>query len=163
MKSLVALLFLLVAPPSIACFVAPPESRATPDELIARSHRISLAAVVKAEVSSDQTVVYTFQTVRTLKGRPVKQFQINGEPMIYPSQTRNFSDHQDPEFWAKNGGRLLTQPDCKVHPAFAVGGTYLVFPDQPYHVKSFELIIRTSGDRAGRDKWLRYVEARTGP
>ena len=163
MKLALGVILFSVAAPSFACWIAPPERLVSPQELIARTERIALAKVVRAEVFQDDDVLYTFKTIRALKGRPSGEFQIRGEPLIYEGQSRRFDDHMDQTFWAKLGGRFTIHPDCKIHPAFSVGGTYLVFLDQPYHVKSFEIIIRTSGDPAKRDKWLQYVESRTGP
>jgi hypothetical protein len=46
-------------------------------------------------------------------------------------------------------------PDCRIHPNFEEGRTYLVFLDEPYHPKSFERIASDS------DKWLQAVRTLT--
>ncbi len=56
------------------------------------------------------------------------------------------------------GARLDNEQDCEIHPSFAVGQTYLMFIDKPYHRKSFELIMRTNGNSLTQDKWLQYVK-----
>ena len=154
------LVLVLLSGPASACWIAPKHLSATPDELIARTSTIALATVVRAEVSG-QEVLYTFRTVRVVKGKPKLEFQLRGDPAIYPSQSNDFEDHAQKEFWSSRIGRVTMHPDCKVHPSFAVGGTYLAFLGQPFHTKSFELIHVTSGDQ--QDKWLKYVLNRAGP
>ena len=154
------LLLALLASPASACWVAPKHLSATPDELIARTSTIALATVVRAEVSG-QDVLYTFRTTRAIKGKPKSEFQLRAEPAVYPAQNNDFENHSQKEFWTHRIGRVTMHPDCKVHPSFSVGGTYLAFLDQPFHTKSFELIHVTTGAR--QDKWLKYVLNRAGP
>ena len=147
--------------PASACFVGPKHLSATPGQLVDRTPNIALATVIRAEVSG-QEVVYTFQTLKTIKGEPRREFQLRGEPSLYPAQSDDFERHGKKEFWSYNTmGRLTMDTDCKVHPSFSVGGTYLAFLDLPFHSKSFELIHVTTGDQ--QDKWLKYVLNRAGP
>ena len=154
------LLLILLSAPAPACWIAPKHLSATPEELVARTSTIALATVIRAEVSG-QDVLYTFRTDRAVKGKPKREFQLRADPAIYPPQNNDFDNHSQKEFWSYRIGRITMHPDCKVHPSFSVGGTYLAFLDQPFHTKSFELIRITSGDR--QDKWLKYVLSRTGP
>jgi len=160
MKLSVGLLLLFIASPAYSCFVAPEHLAATADELINRTEEISLATVVRAEVSGDD-IVYTFRTVQSVKGHPQSEFQVTGEALLYPMQAENFNNHTDEVFWDSKIGRITMHPDCKVHPSFSVGATYLAFLDQPYHTKSFEIINIVRGER--QDKWLKYVLDRVGP
>jgi hypothetical protein len=164
MKLLLAGSLLAFSLPALGCFQPPAEQRTAPDELISRTNNIVLARVIAAkDVHDSYGVSYTFKTVRTLKGKAPSQFQISGHPAIWEGENRRFNDHSDKEFWSNGVGRSLNDTDCQIHPTFAVGGTYLVFLDQPYHVKSFEIIVRTNGNADVRDKWLQYVDSRTGP
>lgn len=148
---------------SLACYRPPREQYTPPDELISRTNVIALAKVVRAEVGEDGfEILYTFQTIKRLKGQVNEQFQILGYPAVWEGENRRFNNHFDASFWENSGGRVQNDTDCKIHPAFSVGGTYLVFLDQPYHVKSFEIVIRTHGDASKKDKWLQHVENRTG-
>ncbi len=162
-RSLLALL-LAYSFPALGCYVPPAEQYTPPDNLIERSDNIVLAKVVEAITDRESfEVIYTLETIKTIKGGTSGQFQITGHPAIWEGANRNFNHHAEPQFWSERGGRSQNGTDCKIHPVFSVGATYLVFPDQPYHVKSFEIIIRTGGDLEKRDKWLQYVETRTGP
>ena len=154
------LLFFLAVSPAMACRVAPKQLSATPDELIARTTTIALATVVRAEMSG-RDVLYTFRTIRAIKGKSENEFQLRAEAALYPAQNNDFEGHSQNEFWSHRIGRASMDTDCKVHPSFSVGGTYLAFLDQPFHAKSFELIRVTTGDR--QDKWLKYVLTRVGP
>ena len=160
MKLPVGLLLLLMASPAYSCFIAPEHLAATPDELISRTETISLATVVRAEASGND-IVYTLRTVQPVKGSPESEFRITGEALLYPMQSENFNYHTDQAFWSSRIGRVTMHPDCKVHPSFSVGATYLAFLDQPYHTKSFEIINVVRGER--QDRWLKYVLDRVGP
>ena len=160
MKLPVGLLLLLMASPAYSCFIAPEHLAATPDELISRTETISLATVVRAEASGND-IVYTLRTVQPVKGSPESEFRITGEALLYPMQSENFNNHTDQAFWSSRIGRVTMHPDCKVHPSFSVGATYLAFLDQPYHTKSFEIINVVRGER--QDRWLKYVLDRVGP
>ena len=164
MKLALGILLTAFAAPALACSVPPREQYTAPDELIARTETIALAKVIRAETLPDGfSVLYTFETVEQLKGKANPQFQISGWPAIWEGENRRFNDHHDESFWSNPAGRVGNAPDCEIHPTFSVGGTYLIFLNQPYHVKSFEIVIRTHGDPNSRDKWLQYVESRTGP
>ena len=163
MKLAVGLMFSILFSNCFACEVPPSEQRTPPDELIARTKNIALAKVVKAEISGGNEVLYTFETIKQLAGKTKEHFQILGYPAIWEGDNRGFNNHFDKDFWSEPGGRVSNDTDCQIHPTFSVGGTYLLFLDQPYHAKSFEIIIRTHGDATIRDKWLQYVERRTGP
>lgn len=155
------LLFLFLAHEARACLVTPFEQTTSPDELIARTKSIVLARAVRADAGSTRWhVLYTFKVERTLKGEPRTAFQILGEPLMGELSVHRFNEHNDDAFWEASGGRESHDTACEIRPEFAVGNTYLIFLDPPYHTKGFEEILFTGEDGREKDKWLRYVEAR---
>jgi hypothetical protein len=160
-RPLSALLCLALASgPAAACYSAPQEQVTPADELIARSSRIVLAKVMRAETGPGDRydVTYSFRAERWLRGKGAATFEIVGHPADWEGATTTFDHHADPAFWEDAEGRLSHDTDCVIHPSFVVGGTYLVFLDAPYHNKSFEQVTRTHGDADTRDEWLQYVE-----
>jgi hypothetical protein len=158
MRFAILVLAAVLAADAAACEVTPPEQRVSSKELIARTSNIVLAQVAKAELIADHEVRYTFKRITALSGSSDQIFTLMGSPAIGEHQIGTFDHHADPIFWSK-GGRSPNDTDCQIHPAFSVGGTYLLFLDKPYHIKSFEQIIRTHGDKDTKDKWLQYVES----
>lgn len=155
------LLLLLATQEALACVMTPSEQETPPDELIARTGNIFLARAVRADAASDRWhVLYTFKVERTLKGKPQAAFQILGEPLFGEMSVHRFNEHTDAAFWDDQGGREYHDTSCKIRPEFAVGNTYLIFLDKPYHNKSFEQILFTGEDGRQKDQWLRYVEER---
>ncbi len=124
------------------------------DELIKRTHNIVLARVVGAELIDETTssVRYKFQTEMVFKGEGKNQFSIEGIPLTSEHYITTFDHHSDALFWKPPVGRCMPWEDAKIRPAFCTGGWFLVFIDEPYHVKSFEHIVATK-----TDKWLVYV------
>lgn len=163
MKGLLLLPLFLYASSGSACEVPPAEQHSPPEELIGRAKNVVLAQAIKAELSGPGEVLYTLQNTRSLTGSIPHTFEIVGSPAIWEGSNRNFANHFQIEFWLNQSGRVSYDSDCQVHPSFNVGGTYLISMDKPYHRKSFELIIRSGGRPETRDKWLQYVESRTGP
>lgn len=163
MNRLILLTLILICHASFSCD-SPPDSQATPpDELISRTSQIALAKVVSASASKNSyEVSYRFKTIKMLKGKAVKHFEILGHP-LYEGGLRNFDHHMSEEFWKNYGGRLSSYTDCEIHPGFFVGGIYLVFLNEPYHNKSFESVFRINGDSETKDKWLFYVEEKLKP
>ena len=150
---------------AIACVVAPAEQRVAVDELISRTDNIILAKAVRAEYRNpEQTgqsnphdvVHHDFEILKSLKGENQSEFSLIGGLMEH-DRRNHFNHHTEPDFWEDVYGRSFNMPDCIIHPTFIVGSVYLVFLDQPYHYKSFELIEKHS-DPEDRDKWLAYVE-----
>jgi hypothetical protein len=142
--------------------VTPAEQVVPATELIKRTKTIVLSRVTSAKVDGDCFfVIYTFQTVKALKGLPQKTFTITGFPMMGEGSLSNFNDHNDQAFWHDNVGRSHCFTDCKIHPSFSVGSTFLIFLEEPFHRESFEYIIRTHGNKDVRDKWLSWVESQT--
>ena len=146
--------------PALGCFASPEEQITPANELVERSKTIVLAKVVKAELIDDYhlTVRYYFQTIRGLKGDPEKEFFIDGGSLAYRGSLTTFDHHHDEKFWDNEGGRSWHDTDCIIYPTFTVGGIFLIFLDEPFHRKSFEMIVRTHGDEEVRDKWLTWVE-----
>jgi len=145
-----------------ACFSTPQEQIVADEELISRTKTIVLATVIKAELTEDNqnSVRFHFTKVRTLKGDSPQHFTIDGDSAAHGDPLDDFYGHSKPSFWESGGGRSWHDTDCAIHPTFAVGGTFLIFLDKPYHRKSFELILR-SPDAAPevQDKWLKWVES----
>ncbi|MGY0559104.1 MULTISPECIES: hypothetical protein [unclassified Lysobacter] len=164
MKSQIALVLLLASQRSLACLVTPPPQHTPPDELIARTENIALAKVVREDAASNGwDILYTFETIKQLKGEHRKAFQILGDSAIWEASNHRFNDHFDENFWNDYNGRESHDTSCRIRPGFAVGGTYLIFLDKPYHSKSFEMILVREGPVDKKDKWLQYVEQRTWP
>jgi hypothetical protein len=159
MRTIVALIATL-AIDAMACHVPPPEQRVPPKELIGRTKNIALAQVVKAEVLRGTEVRYTFNRIKSISGSPAETFTIVGRALV-DGELTTFGNHTERLFWS-SVGRSTNDTDCQIYPTFVVGGTYLVFLDRPYHVKSFEQIVRTHGDKQSKDKWLQYVEDNVG-
>jgi hypothetical protein len=161
MKKFLAILLLSSPFPVFACYAPPAQQLVPPDELIARTQNIVLARAIRGEAKEDDyEVSYTFRTIKILKGSALDTFEIMGRPAIFEGWNENFDHHFHKDFWSVSAGRLSNEPDCRIHPVFSVGGTYLMFLDQPYHRKSFEIILRPEGEADIRDKWLQYVESR---
>jgi hypothetical protein len=158
MKLLFAIATITFSCSSAACFIAPAEQLVDAPELLAKSKDVTLAQVVRAETTDRGEVRYFFKVQRRFSGDDRTSFELLGYPAIWEGNNRTFSHHFEPTFWERNQGRNSNGTDCKIRPNFSVGGTYLIFLGQAYTRKSFELIIRTHGDEATRDKWLQYVE-----
>jgi hypothetical protein len=164
MKRIAASILLLIAQDCFACRATPEAQYTPPDELVSRTNNIALAKVVRADAASNGwDVLYTFKTIKQLKGTAQPAFQILGGAGTGEMSNWRFKEHFDQGFWDDRAGRVFHDTSCNIHPGFAVGGTYLIFIDQPYHTKSFEMILMTEGDADKKDKWLQYVEKRAGP
>lgn len=161
MKAALAILISFFIAAATACEVPPVEQYTAADELISRTKTIALARVVKAELGSDKrNVEYSFEVITRLKGHAPENFNITGWSANGEGENIRYNEHADGQFWSNFGGRSSNAPDCEIHPAFVVGGTYLVFIEKPYHVKSFEIIQRYGGSASNRDKWLNYVQSK---
>jgi hypothetical protein len=148
---------------SFSCDEQPASHSVNPDELISRTSQIVLAKAASALINKKgNEVSYRFKTIRMLKGKPVKKFEILGHP-LFEGGLQNFDHHKSEEFWKEYGGRVDGGTDCEIHPGFSVGGLYLVFLDKPYHKKGFESIFHISGNSETKDKWLFYVEEKLKP
>jgi hypothetical protein len=138
-----------------ACFSPPPEQGTPVTNLILRTRNILLAKVVSAtDFDPEYKTVYEFEILESLKGTVETNFTIIGHPYD-PRQDERFKDytyHTDEKFWNSSTGRSWNDEDCEIHPKFENGITYLIFLDQPYHRKSFEIITDIKSD-----KWLHHV------
>ena len=159
--------FLLFAAPLLllpvfsgfACFSTPQEQIVPAEELVERTSLIILAYVVEAKANPQSgEVTYSFQTTKAIKGKDPETFTILGAPLLYPEDLTTFDHHRSDAFWQGDAGRCRHDTDCKIHPAFAVGSSYLIFIDEPYHRKSFEHIAMLGRTPETRDKWLSWVE-----
>ena len=150
----VILILLFSSSLALACEVPPAEQNTSDDELISRTKNIVLARVMSAQLQENGSVLYKLKTQETIKGKAEEAFEIVGGP-LWEGSMEHFEHH------SIKGARLSNAPDCEIHPSFAVGQTYLLFLDKPYHRKSFEFIIRTGGSPIIQDKWLQYVKKAT--
>lgn len=157
------LILVLWIRPAFGCFSTPQEQVVPDIELVQRTKTIVLAKVMKAELLDEDSlkVRYYFRAMKSLKGRSDEEFFIDGTSLAYSDALTTFDHHHSERFWKPGGGRSWHDTDCVIYPTFTVGGIFLIFLDEPYHRKSFELIIRTHGDHETRDKWLTWVEERT--
>lgn len=146
-----------------ACFATPEEQIVPAKELIDRTKTIVLAKVERAEVLGEDSISvrYYFREIRSLKGDSPERFTIDGVSSAYTGPLDDFEHHYSEAFFENSGGRSWHDTDCVIYPSFAVGGTFLIFLEKPYHRKSFEIIIRTHGGEGVRDKWLTWVEEQT--
>lgn len=142
-----------------ACFSTPAEQIVSPETLFVRTKQIVLAHVVKAVADlKSGNVTYSFVVDQAVKGENPKAFTIVGGSLSYPEDLTTFDHHRSERFWKEDAGRCQHDTDCVIHPAFAVGDTYLIFVDSPYHRKSFERIAMLGKEAATRDRWLAWVE-----
>ena len=149
--------------PALVGFTAPQEQVADKRKLFERTSQIVLATVSEAKLdAASGEVSYLFVADKVIKGDPIKTFNIVGDPLRYPEEAKTFQDHQDQKFWDGPDGRCSHHTDGKIYPSFAVGETYLIFLDKPYHNKSFELIQKLGDKPESRDKWLQWVESQIG-
>ena len=147
---------LLFALDGQACVLPSAEQRVAVDELLVRTHRIVLAEATEEAPKNAFTSVYTLKMVRQISGPSLSRFDIVGSPRRAAHGDRHFNNHSDEVFWKDNwAGRVTHSTDCKLYPSFEKGGLYLVFIDEPYHVKGFERILDQR-----QDKWLDFVQRR---
>lgn len=147
--------FLILAAPAKACFIPKSEHRSAITDLISRTQRIVIAELKSSQdraANGDfRTVDYVFKVSEVLRGEPMEEVTLSGHRFIPDLDRRHFNQHQAREFWSPNGGRSRIHADCSLTAAFEKGKQYLLFLDQPYHMKSFELIEGTG------DRWLEKV------
>ena len=153
LRNLTLLFSVFVAQNCWACYSAPASQRVGVDEQIALASDVSVARVISAAPLENRRVEYRFMVQQRLAGQGGDTFTVTGRAPVIAGDT-SFNNHTDPEFWQRGGGRVMNEPDCLIHPDFAVGGTYLIFLNSPWTWRSFEKIERVDGD-----KWLAYVKA----
>lgn len=106
-------------------------------------------------------VQYDFVVIKRLRGPARDRFSIVSPAATADENPRHSDDHSDGAFWSRGGGRLANYMDCRIHPRFTVGESYLAFYGQPITRRSFERIAVVGG-RPAEDKWLSHVEQRLG-
>jgi hypothetical protein len=99
----------------------------------------------------------TFEVIEQFSGQALNSFELLGYPPPATDQIGRFDDHKDVGIWENTHGRTANDTDCQIPPDFLVGQAYLVFLDQPYTNKSFELIARMTGGMTPHDQWLDHV------
>jgi hypothetical protein len=158
MKILLPIFLALVCGQSLACYVPPAEQIVTPQALLASAKTVVLARATKGEWMNNGAVRYYFAVERQFAGGPIATFDLVGATAPGGGGDETYSHHHDGRFWQAQFGRLPNDTDCEIHPDFVIGGTYLIFLNQPYTRKSFERIVRVGRDSQTKDKWLAYVE-----
>jgi hypothetical protein len=146
---------------SFACYVPPAEQVVTPAQQLAASQDVTLARVISAEPMSDLNVRFRFEVIQRFSGIQRSNFEITGRASIDAAGDQSFNNHTDPNFW-KGYGRTTNDTDCQIHPDFSLGKVYLIFLNQPYTRKSFELIELIPEAVVQRDRWLMYVQRHFG-
>lgn len=136
-----------------ACRVAPESQFIGVDQQLALALDVSVAKVVHATAPADGQTEYEFEVQKRIVGPDRQRFTIVGASHQVEDPGKDFDRHSDEVFWRRGGGRLFSGTDCKIHPTFVVGESYLAFVGPPITKRSFERI-----DISGSDKWLSYVE-----
>jgi hypothetical protein len=156
-KRMVALNY-LVSNACLACYATPPAQLVGPQELVYFSSNIALATVTRVVPRDDGSADFVFMVEKRLLGAGDSTFILNGHALPGDTADGSFGDHVDDKFWQRGGGRLHNDTDCKIHPSFVAGRSYLVFLDQPVSRRSFEQIDSTGRAGPAADKWLGFVE-----
>jgi hypothetical protein len=143
--------------------MAMPQNLARPhSDVIAEAKQIIWVEVVNTQQAKHvdkarKPVSYKLRVLRVLKGQVASTVALSGEGDLSGIWDTTFSNHSDAEFWKRSSGRMGVEGDCSmVPPLFIVGKRYLVLLSSSEDTKQFERV-DTEGDR-----WLRYVESRTG-
>lgn len=147
-KSLCLFLYISILIPAFAfgCFAPKPEQVFEPEILVKKAENIYLGEAIGASVKG----LVDFKVVETLKGKKKNKIQIKA--MLGTLKDTDFQKHEQVEFWQPSGGRMQIEPSCDINPHFEKGKKYLLVMSEPYHVKSFELILDKN------DKWLKEVK-----
>ena len=163
------MIFVFISHQGFACYATPKERIVSADDLIRRTKNIVLAKVTDSDYTAPKidmdsapgvygpTTKIFFEVIRIIKGTSEKTFDFMSYGKSSEASLNNYDDHKDPEFWKKETGML--GPCSHNTPGFVLGSVYLIFLDEPYHVKSFELI-NNYDVGTDQDKWLSYVEAK---
>lgn len=155
-----AALLILGATPAWACRAPPLRLSMSVDEQIAEAPDVSVARVVDAVPLEDGDVEYRFIVQQRLAGPDRFTFMVKGRRRVDAGPDTSYARHTAPSFWDHGGGRLEHDMgvDCRLHPSFAVGDSYLVFLGAPAVRRSFERIETVDGGIDRGDQWLMYVE-----
>lgn len=148
--------FLLFSSLASACFMPKADSKTDSKDLVRRSKRIYLVRTKDSREAASPTafnkVDYTFEVLETLKGEPATELTFSGAE-FQASNEKNFGNHRSKEFWKPMGGRAHVNPDCSVSASFEKGQRYIIFPDEPFHLKGFERV------DANGDRWLAKIRS----
>jgi len=159
LHSLVFALLVLGAGASQACRVAPPAQRIAVEDQVRQPADVMVGQVIGATPLGGDTVEYSFLVLDQLRGLPRKVFTVLGRAVSPYDQDTSYDRHQDFAFWARNGGRVMNEADCAIHPSFVVGNSYLVFLGATPTWRSFEKIDMVDGHPDPDDQWLAYVKS----
>lgn len=134
---------------AFGCFKPKASQIVKMDVLVKRTANIILAKVLSVDANNE----FSFQVISSLKGKSTESFKLKGTTSS-ENINNHYNNHQEKQFWTKDSeGRADISPMCVISAGFEVGKTYLIFLDQPYHFKSFELI---NDEKA--DVWLTKVK-----
>jgi hypothetical protein len=158
LRALMLLVAVLVAQDCWACYKAPEQQLIGVDEQIMRAADVSVAQVMSATPVGGREIEYRFVVLQRLSGADQNMFTVTGSDGVGDSKDTTFDNHSDPTFWKRGGGRVMNEADCVIHPAFVVGGTYLVFLGSQWTWRSFEKIAVDDRGVNDGDKWLAYVK-----
>lgn len=150
MKIFLSLLLLLSVTRAEACFLPKKETRVDAKTLVTRSTDIVLARVKSVTEGESGKADYVFEVVEAVKGSLSGELTLKGH--LPGGEDADFNGHKDADFWKASSGRARTNPDCSVSASFEVGKQYLLFPNEPFHIKSFELVA------SAEDPWLTKVK-----
>ena len=150
MKIYLPLLVLFSFSQASACFIPRKETRVDAKTLVQRSSDIVLAKVKTVNEVEGGKAEYTFEIVETVKGSQAGELTLKGQAP--GGEDTDFDGHKDVNFWKASSGRARTNPDCSVSASFEVGKQYLIFPNEPFHIKGFELVA------SAEDPWLTKVK-----
>lgn len=140
-----------------ACRVSPAGQSIGIDEQIRQATQVAVGQVISATPIDRYDVEYRFITLEQLAGQSGKVFTVMGRAGHRGGQESTFNDHTDFTFWARGGGRVMSDTDCVIHPDFAIGSSYLVFLGTPLTRRSLEKIDMVNGTVSPDDRWLMYV------
>lgn len=151
--------------PARACFAPPAHMTGHHSELVRDSSDIVLARMIRSIESRSERYlnleIPIFETLEVLRGYAPEVFEF-GHGYAAPSKeqleklnlaaelTRDFNGHRQGVFWDKKITRQWNWSDCRMHPVFVTGETYLLFLDRP-HWRSYEIV------RSNDDYWLTAV------
>ncbi|MCJ8323150.1 MAG: hypothetical protein HRU29_03640 [Rhizobiales bacterium] len=126
-------------------------------ELVKQTNSIIVARASDVENVSGAK----FETIEVIKGDALATFIVsNGRVINQDDEFKNyylrgqieedFDGHRNLAFWDSGVTRAGYGPDCKMHPQFVTGKTYLIFLDNP-HTRAYEEI------NTANDLWLAAV------
>lgn len=139
----IILISILIVGRAFACYSVSDELKPSAEQLVGKSKNIFLAEVTNISSAmkniKGSKTFYSFKIIEVLKGSSKSTIQIAAS--YAENIESDFDMHKKKEFWTDNSfGRVNITPACEILPSFSIGKRYLLFPDEPFTFKSFELI-----------------------